>query len=98
MPATLIRGRYEVVDTISKGPLFSVYRARHQKSSRPVALKFLFPPVDALRRARFQAEARCLSRMMSKNAAACFDIRMEPNGWLYSVMDYVPIEREKCGL
>ncbi len=84
-------GAYEVVDVLGQGGMGTVYKARHTKLGRTVALKVLLPGLlnrpDAV--ARFEAEIRALGPIDHRNVVHAIDAD-ESDGYHYYAMDFVP--------
>jgi Tol biopolymer transport system component len=76
MPLTPGRrfGVYEVIDTLGRGGMGEVFRARDSKLGRDVALKVLPDHIrmDLERRRRFDREARVLASLSHPNIAAIY--------------------------
>src|SRR5262245_12690654 len=68
-------GAYEVISLIGHGGMGEVYRARDTRLGRSVALKVLHAHLaaDALRRERFEREARAVSRLNHPSICALYD-------------------------
>lgn len=85
-----IDGRYRIDAVLGEGGIGRVYRARHLKLDRPVALKVLLE--QHLRRgdvkARFEREAQTLAALQHPNIVTITDFG-EDNGKLYLVMELV---------
>jgi Tol biopolymer transport system component len=81
---------YEIKDSIGKGGMGEVFRARDTKLGRDVALKIL--PVelsgDPEREARFQREARALASLQHHNVASVYGFE-EAEGTRFLVMELV---------
>ncbi|QDG53623.1 serine/threonine protein kinase [Persicimonas caeni] len=97
-PGTVVGGKYEVVDKLGAGGMGVVVEARHTHLDRRVAVKFLHAHStdDAEFRARFDREAKVMSRLDHPNAVTVFDYG-EHDGALYIVMEYLvghPLESE----
>ncbi len=86
----LVVGNYIVLDRLGKGGMGQVYKARHRRLERVVALKML--PSSATRSPdavkRFQREARAAARLSHPNIVAAFDAD-EAKGVHFLVMEYV---------
>ena len=84
-------GTYEIVSLLGQGGMGTVYRARHTKLDRTVALKVLLPSLlsrgEAV--ARFEAEIRALGPLDHKNIVHAVDAD-ESDGYYYYAMDFVP--------
>ncbi|HSQ58655.1 MAG TPA: serine/threonine-protein kinase, partial [Gemmata sp.] len=71
----LVVGNYEVLAKLGAGGMGSVYKARHRRMRRIVALKILAPEVakrEAFAR-RFQREVETLARLTHLNIVMAFD-------------------------
>ncbi len=88
---TLTLDRYVLLDRIGAGGMGQVFRARHRRMNRIVAVKILPPKLtrnaDAI--ARFQREARAVARLSHANIVRAHDAS-EAGGVHYLVMEYVP--------
>ncbi len=87
---SLVLGNYVIVDEIGAGGMGVVYKARHRRMKREVAVKVL-PDVltnskEAL--ARFHREVEMAAKLHHPNIAAAFDAD-EANGKHFLVMEYV---------
>lgn len=90
---------YDVQVVIGRGGMGTVYRARHRKLDRMVAIKVLLPPAAAGASAaeaaafteRFEREARVLARLDHPNIVRIHDFGTmpEPLGLHYLVLEYV---------
>ncbi len=86
----LVGGALELQEEIGRGGMGTVYKARHVRLGRTVAVKFL-PPRLADQpefRARFEREARALALLSHPNIVAVHDFGQE-DGQGYLVMEYV---------
>jgi formylglycine-generating enzyme required for sulfatase activity/serine/threonine protein kinase len=87
---TLVVGNYLVLDRIGAGGMGQVFRARHQKMDRVVALKILSKrntsSPDAIE--RFQREAKAAARLTHPNIVTAHDAD-EAGGTHFLVMEYV---------
>ncbi len=87
---TLVSGRYEIVETIGKGGMAIVYKAKCLVLNRYVALKVLRPEFreDKEFLNRFKVEAQSAASLSHNNVVSIFDVVQE--GDLdYIVMEYV---------
>lgn len=88
--ATLMLGNYVILDRIGQGGMGLVFKARHRRMDRIVALKVMSPSAmsspDAV--ARFQREVRAAARLTHPNIVIAFDAD-ESNGTHFLVMEYV---------
>ena len=86
-----IFGNYEVVATLGKGGMGSVFLAEHQRISRSAAIKVLSPELttnpDALK--RFFTEARATSLIRHPGIVEVFDCDVDPRGRAFIVMEYL---------
>ncbi len=95
---------YEIVGKLGKGGMGSVYKARHSKLGRMVALKVLPPELagDQEYLDRFNREARAAAKLNHPNIVQALDVG-ESYGYHYFVMEFVEgatvkemIERQGC--
>jgi eukaryotic-like serine/threonine-protein kinase len=72
-------GHFEIVGPLGAGGMGEVYKARDTRLDRVVALKVLRPEVsnDAHRRARFEREARAISRLTHPHICTLHDVGRE---------------------
>jgi serine/threonine-protein kinase len=84
------RSRYEVVRTLGRGGMATVYLARDTQLGRPVALKVLAPELagEERFRKRFVREARLAARVSHPNIVRVFDIAEDERG-LTIALEYV---------
>ncbi|MEJ7596677.1 MAG: serine/threonine-protein kinase [Kofleriaceae bacterium] len=86
----VIASRYRLESILGAGAMSTVYRARHVKIARPVAIKILhddFVPSPKLRR-RFEREAELAGKLSHPNVVSILDVG-ESAGAHYIVMDLV---------
>jgi eukaryotic-like serine/threonine-protein kinase len=83
-------GPYEIVSAIGAGGMGEVYRARDTRLDRTVAIKVLNAALVATpdAKARFDREARAISRLNHPNICTLYDVGHEA-GTDYLVMEYV---------
>ncbi len=83
-------GAYEILEPIGAGGMGEVYRARHLKLGRDVAIKVLPTALasDRTRLARFEREARTASALNHPNIVTIYDID-EHEGTTYIAMELV---------
>jgi serine/threonine-protein kinase len=88
-PATL-GDALELVEEIGRGGMGCVYKARHRRLGRTVAVKLLSAAAAAHEdsRRRFEREARALAQLDHPNVVAVHDFG-EADGQAYIVMEYV---------
>jgi serine/threonine protein kinase/formylglycine-generating enzyme required for sulfatase activity len=86
----LVVGNYVVLDKLGQGGMGQVYKARHRKMERVVALKVLPPSATKMRDAvkRFEREVKAAARLSHPNIVAAYDAD-EYNGADFLVMEYV---------
>ena len=88
--AGLVIGDYQVISELGRGGMGVVYKARHRKLNRVVALKMILSGKhaggEALR--RFLAEARAVAQMQHPGIVQIFDIG-EHQGLPYFSLEYV---------
>ncbi|HOC17915.1 MAG TPA: serine/threonine-protein kinase, partial [Vicinamibacterales bacterium] len=93
-------GPYEVLDQLGAGGMGAVYKARDTRLDRTVAVKVLLPDAaaDAAHRARFEREARAISRLSHPHICALFDVGRDipspapPEGGVGSPVDFLVME------
>ncbi len=83
-------GAYTVIEELARGGMGVVYRARHARLGREVAVKVLRAGADAsdVQRRRFETEARTLARLRHPNIVSVHDVG-EERGAPYLVLDLV---------
>jgi serine/threonine-protein kinase len=83
-PAHLLDSRYELIEQIGSGGMGEVWRARHVKLSRPVALKFLTHEAGG---PRFEREAQALVAIHHEGVVEVLDYGETSEGVPYFVME-----------
>jgi serine/threonine protein kinase/Leucine-rich repeat (LRR) protein len=88
--SALILDNYVVLEKIGAGGMGQVFRARHRRLGRVVALKLLSPDIvkDEAAVARFQREVRAAAKISHPNIVAAYDAGCA-NGVHFLVMEYV---------
>ncbi len=83
-------GSYEILEPIARGGMAEVYRGRHTRLDRTVAIKVLPGDVstDADFRKRFENEAQAISNLRHPNIVQVFDFG-EISGIYFMVMEYI---------
>jgi serine/threonine-protein kinase len=86
---TVLQGRYRLDAQLASGAMGIVYRGQRVQLERPVAVKFLHPWIATQKAflARFDTEARAMSRLQHPNCVSVIDFGVE--GTPYLVMDFV---------
>lgn len=86
-------GPYRIGETLGKGGMGSVFRAKHEKSGQEVAVKLIATQMsDEMRfRRRFHAEIETLKRLGHPNIVKLIGYG-EEQGMLFYSMEYVPGE------
>jgi serine/threonine-protein kinase len=83
-----VETQYELLEKLAAGSMGEVYLARHRQLGREVALKRIKSgTIDKEDMARFEREARALSRLRSPHTVEVFDFGTMPNGELYYAME-----------
>ena len=83
-------GPYEITALIGAGGMSEVYKARDARLDRIVAIKVLREHLasDPDRRARFEHEARAISKLNHPNICTLYDLGQH-NGTDYLVVEYL---------
>src|SRR5215470_13307598 len=83
-------GPYEILTPLGSGGMGEVYNARDTRLDRIVAIKVLREHLvnDPDRRARFDREARAISKLNHPNICALYDVGHD-NGLDYIVIEYL---------
>lgn len=86
----LLNGRYRITQQLGEGGMGLVYRGERVELGRPVAIKFLHSPYAHSARfvARFQREARAMSKLSHPYCVSVLDFGVHDNA-PYIVMDFV---------
>lgn len=89
-PSRLVLGNYVILEKLGQGGMGTVYKARHRRMNRLVALKVLPPSLSQLPEAiaRFQREVEAAARLQHPHIAAAYDAD-EAGGVHFLVMEYV---------
>ncbi len=88
----VIDGRYRLREKLGEGGMGTVYKVEHVRMGKVLALKVLRPELGMDRQltARFQQEARVVSRLSHPNTIQVFDFGELDDGALYIAMEYLP--------
>ena len=94
LPSGTRLGPYEVLGLIGEGGMGQVYRAADTRLDRAVAIKVMPAALadDAIRRERFEREARSISRLEHPNICPLYDVGELPpdvGGGLFLVMQFL---------
>ncbi len=86
----LVLGNYVILDKLGQGGMGTVFKARHRRMNRLVALKVLPQSLSSIPEAiaRFQREVEAAARLQHPNIAAAYDAD-EASGVHFLVMEYV---------
>jgi serine/threonine-protein kinase len=89
--ATLINNRYQIEDTLGKGGMAVVYKARDLTLDRDVAIKVLRQKysTDPAFREHFQQEAKAAANLSHPNIVTVYDFGFDSER-LFIIMEYVP--------
>ncbi len=88
-------GRYEILETLGKGAMGIVYKARDPLLDRTVAVKTIVSPRGSGRRnrkaylERFEREAKAAAKMQHPSIVTIFDVGSE-EGQPFMVLEYLP--------
>ncbi len=97
MPLTkghVLARKYEIVDFIGKGLIFEVYKARHTRLDRDVALKVLIPEIAAdLEFTRFVIKTVQATASLDAHPHISWVHDIDKDGvYIFFVMDYLPVD------
>ena len=84
-------GNYLILDDLGRGGMGQVFRTRHERMKREVALKMLSPESTESKEMlqRFEREIEAIAKLTHPNIATAYDAD-EANGVHFLVMEYVP--------
>lgn len=87
----IVDGKYEILGSLGRGGMGSVFKARHIELDRMVALKFMEPhlSLDGEWLKRFEREAGVLYRLAHKSVSRFFHYGICENGSPYIAMEMV---------
>src|SRR5688572_28055800 len=85
----VVEERYRVEAQLGHGAMGTVYRARHIKVGREVAIKVMHQELtrDATMVARFEREAAIAARLTHKNVVSVLDVGETPDGQKLMVLE-----------
>ena len=88
---TVVEDRYEVTETLGKGGMSVVFKARDRRLKKVVALKVLMPHLsaDPLSVQRFQQEATAASHLDHPNIVKVYNVGTTESGLPFMAMDYL---------
>lgn len=86
-PGSVIAGTYRIVRLLGRGGMGEVYEAEHVRLGRPFAIKLLKNRGDHDAMARFQREARAISRLDTEHVVSVVDTGTLEDGRPYLVME-----------
>lgn len=88
----VVEGRYRIECELGAGAMGAVYRGRHIKVGRPVAIKVLHDHLvgDAMMVARFEREAQIAARLEHPNLVAVLDLGFTDAGQRCMVLELAP--------
>jgi len=86
-----ISADYEVLQLIAQGGMGAVYKARHKRMDRIVAVKLLLADIskDPQAMMRFQVEARAASVLSHPNIVTIYEFAFNESGLPYLVMEHL---------
>jgi serine/threonine-protein kinase len=86
---TVLAGRYLIEALLGEGGMATVYRARHKRTDRQVALKIMNPllAADPIVRERFRREARSAQKLAHPNIIEIYDQGETEDGTAYIAME-----------
>ncbi|MEO0321525.1 MAG: serine/threonine-protein kinase [Myxococcota bacterium] len=90
-PGVVLNGTYALEALLGKGGMGEVWKARHLRLPKSVAIKVLLPSMGGSGEiiARFQREAEIGARLAHPNIVHVFDFDALPDGRKYIAMDYL---------
>lgn len=88
---SLLLGNYVLLERLGAGGMGQVFKARHQRMDRIVALKLLPPELSENPAViqRFQREVRAVAKLTHPNIIAAYDADEAPGGLPFLAMEYV---------
>ncbi len=88
---SVVDGRYRLLEKLGEGGMGAVYKVEHVRMGKVLALKVLRPDlaIDKRMKARFQQEARVVSRLGHPNTIQVFDYGELQDGSLFLAMEFL---------
>jgi serine/threonine-protein kinase len=86
----VVEGRYKIVRPLGKGGGGAVYLVERMSDREPLAMKVVHGGDDPHRLARLAREAELVAQVKHENVVAIVDVGVDPGGYLYIVMEYLP--------
>lgn len=90
-PGSVLLDRYEIVNEVGRGGMGVVYKARHLKMDRIVAIKVLHGHLleDLSSKKRFEQEVNATNSLSHSNCIMTYDCDFSPSGQPFLVMEYI---------
>ncbi|MCC7531945.1 MAG: serine/threonine protein kinase [Candidatus Melainabacteria bacterium] len=90
-PGAVLSDRYEIVSEVGRGGMGVVYKARHLKMDRTVAIKVLHGHLleDLSSKKRFEQEVMATASLSHSNCVMVYDCDFSPSGQPFLVMEYI---------
>ena len=87
----IVNGKYRLERMLGDGGMGTVWKARHEKLSIPVALKFLHADLNRKQTLvdRFLQEARASAQIRSEHVVRTSDVDTTPDGAAFIVLEYL---------
>lgn len=86
----LIAGKFVVEETIGRGGMGQVVRARHRELGTRVAVKVVLPTsLDAESIARFKREARAMASLTNEHTVRVYDVGESESGQPFMIMEHL---------
>lgn len=87
----VVEGRYDITETLGKGGMSVVFKARDRRLKKNVAVKVLMPhlSVDPLSVQRFQQEATAASHLDHPNIVKVYNVGATDSGLPFMAMDFL---------
>ncbi|HUS29818.1 MAG TPA: serine/threonine-protein kinase [Kofleriaceae bacterium] len=89
---SIVEDRYEIQEELGAGAMGVVYRGRHLKVGRTVAIKVLHDHLvkDPSMVERFEDEARAVARLRHRNLVGVLDVGVTDDGQRCMVLEFAP--------